>query len=164
MVTVTTLSGESAAQLNRRFAQGSLPIWDALNGNCDGQFLAWNDELSWPAWLALRIARAVLFDWRGWAGKRFVLSWRDAHNARGWNRFPLQGADEDLCYPFAICRAQAFCDQKPALRLDYTRYPNIMRRIQDDLRQIDEKLWLGKMWLRWRGRYVFVGFFALSKA
>ncbi|HXH12332.1 MAG TPA: hypothetical protein VNP04_21510 [Alphaproteobacteria bacterium] len=157
------LQHESAAALDVRFASGTMPVLDDLQGHCRGCFLAWNDELSWPVWLMLRVLRAMLFDWRGWWGKDFVTPLAYTEPGRGWNLFPARGANDDWRYPFATYLATAFCDGRAALRLNYGAYRSLMSWVRDDLRQIDERLWLGKMWVVWRQWRLFVGFFALWK-
>lgn len=92
-------------------------------------------------------ARSILFPW---AGKRF--SARAAGEGEGINRIRLLG--EQDWFPFKTRLEPSRIDGKPAILLDYDTPENpwFIRRIRDELREVESGLFIGPAMWRQKGR------------
>jgi hypothetical protein len=138
------------AELASRYATGTVPrSLVALDGPLVGRMLA----VRWTR------AMAPLLRWWAsssrfvWAGK----TWRalDDQSGTGINRIQLAGllGQQDL-FPFATRFGPSLVDGAPAVILDYSspKNPPYIRRIHDEVRQVEPGLFLGPaMWKRGTG-------------
>lgn len=103
-------------------------------------------------------ARTGTFPWRG---KTFVP--RSTEKGEGINRVV---SDRLALFRFTTRIAPSRHDGAPVLELDYDHRgnPGFIRRIEDEVRTIAPRLWLGQAWLRTSGKKHFVLWFALTSA
>jgi hypothetical protein len=163
------------AELDRMFVSGSAP--DAPpDGFLPGRLLA---TTTWGPWdsVVARLARA----WMPWEGKRF-----DASAATGLNRFtvlpgvrtgfrilwpgfrPVLDTGKRIeAFEFRTGVAEGAVDPGVKVcKIDYDFEANprlLIRRILDELVQVDDGVFLGKVLLRARGSFRPVGFFMLER-
>ena len=165
---------EAWSALNTIFREGCLP-YQALDGNYAGQLLALNIV---PV---VTQAISLLFKvWLPWKGKMF-----DPDRASGLNiftrkayplgrvLFPLyrdynfDNPSTMRAFPFRTCAGTGMMDPElQVLKIDYDNPANprfSVRRVLDELVQIDDNYYLGKAHVHWIwGRWQTVAFFALE--
>jgi hypothetical protein len=164
---------KAIAKLERMFQEGTVPdpmpagflrgrlIATTTNGFLDG------------------VGAFVAARWMPWQGKTF-----DPVSMTGFNRFrpdarvplrvvwpsyePIRADGEGVeAFPFRNRVEPGAIDQDlKVLKIDYDfeanpRFP--IRRILDELVQVDDGLYLGKVLLRWRGSFRRIGFFSLER-
>jgi hypothetical protein len=161
-------------ELDRLFRAGTVP--DPLpDGFLSGRLVGTS---TWGPWdgVVQRLARA----WMPWRGKSF-----EAQSSTGLNRFAVlpgvrvgfrilwptyrpitDGPDRIEAFAFRNRLGEGAVD--PGLnvfKIDYNFESNpgfVIRRILDELVQIDEGLYLGKILMRLGGRFRPIGFFMLE--
>ncbi len=138
------------------YEHATLPALAAIRGDLRGRMLAvpgLPDRITrWPrAW-----ARTSTFPWRG---KSF--SPRSEDGGDGINRV---ASDRLRLFRFTTFAGPSRHDGAPAIQLDYDHRgnPGLIRRIEDEIREIAPGLYLGQAWLRLRGKKHFVLWFALE--
>jgi len=160
------------AALDEMFREGTVPD-PAPAGFLRGRLIA---TTTWGPLDA--VGRGVARRWMPWQGKSF-----DPVAMSGVNRFtpdvrspmralwpsyrPLQADDEMVeAFPFLNrVEAGALDPDLKVLKIDYDFEANpsfIIRQILDELVQVDEGLYLGKVLFRWRGSLRRLGFFSLE--
>ena len=153
------LAAMSSGELMQLYVSGSAPSVGDLDGELRGRMLA----APWAGrWVASRLR--TFAGWHGfpWRGKTFRSTGADRGEGinrifsdtkpRRWFRF------ETYVGP---SRAGAF----DALQLDYDNpgNPALIRAVKDEVRQVNEGLFLGLAYLVTRGRYRLVVYFGLSR-
>jgi hypothetical protein len=124
------------------------------------------------------LARRVADMWMPWLGKSFDPATQTGVNvlipsARGpmkafWPSYVPERETEDRieAFPFKTRIAPGEVDPEvQVLKIDYNSDPNpnfMIRRILDELVQVDEKLYLGKILFRRQGSWLPIGFFSLE--
>jgi hypothetical protein len=168
-----TARAEAIADLDEMFGSGSAP--DPLpEGMLEGSLVTtsvWGPLDS----LARRIAKV----WMPWLGKSFDPVSMSGVNvltksARGPMRVLWPGyvperelADRIEAFPFRVRIAPGEVDPDlDVLKIDYDFGANpdlLIRRILDELVQVDDGLYLGKILFRRRGSWLPIGFFTLER-
>ncbi len=160
-------------ELDTMFRAGSTP--DPLpDGMLRGRLVTTSIWAPWDAF-NLRVARR----WMPWLGKSFDASAMGGVNvlhksARGplralWPSYePEREVDDRLeAFPFRTRVAPGEVDPAvDVLKIDYDFDANpqfIIRRILDELVDIDDGLYLGRVLFRTRDRFVPIGFFSLAR-
>ncbi len=160
--------------LDRMFRNGSLPD-PPLEGQYQGRLLALTiAPVLTP--LAERLAAA----WMPWQGKTFHGSTASGANVFTRDALPLahvfwptyrryraDGPRTYQAFAFRTYPGPGLLDpDRPVLKIDYDLPENpslSVRRVLDELVQIDDQLYLGKAHLRWWwGRWQTVAFFSLT--
>ena len=163
------------AALNEIFREGSPPNLP-LNGGYTGELVALNVATGLNQFIEMITSR-----WMPWKGKIF-----DAAHASGDNIFtrdslflahiwwPLysgykeESAERYRAFTFRTHLAPGLTDpDRQVLKLDYNLEGNpsfTVRRVLDELVQIEPALYLGKAHLRWWwGKWQMVAYFSLAK-
>ena len=166
---------KALAELDRMFVSGAAPD-PAPEGFLTGRLLATSTWGPWDSVVA-RLARA----WMPWQGKSF-----DQEAGTGLNRFAVlpgvragfrilwpryrpvsDTGDRIEAFEFRTGLGEGAAD--PGLKVfkidyDFEANPGLLiRRILDELVQIDDGVYLGKVLLRVRGTFRPVGFFMLER-
>jgi hypothetical protein len=148
-----------ARELGELYAQGRVPeSVSALDGHPRGRLLAARRLDRGPAFAALRaFARLANFPWEG---KSFTS--RGATEGRGVNRVVLGGRHG--LFPFETRVEASGVDGRPAVVLDYDLpdNPRFIRAIHDEIRLIEEGLYLGPAMWKTRSGLVLALWFALD--
>jgi len=163
----------AVASLERVFREGSAPD-PTPEGFLPGRLVAtttWGPLDAFGRWMAAR--------WMPWLGKSF-----DPSSLTGVNRFspdvriPMRmlwpsyqaiRADDEVIEAFTFrnrIESGVVDSDVKVLKIDYDFEPNpalLIRRILDELVQVDEGLYLGKVLLRWRGSFRTLGYFTLEE-
>ena len=147
----------SVDQLDPKFRQGAVPRFNEIEGSTAGDWLAKRAK----HWWAQAFIKLVLDSrWGRWSGKGYSTTFDDAARGRGinlfYNRiFPVR-------YRFKTYVTEAQMDGEPCLRMEYP-FGSIMWGLIDDIRRIDEGVFLGQMHFRfpWRRQRIDLGYFVL---
>ena len=167
--------GQGLAALNMLFRNGSPPE-PALNGPYRGELIA----LDLAPGLT-QLFQSITAAWMPWLGKTFNASEQRGDNiftrdsyllARLFNPF-YRGFITDQpgtyrCFAFRTYMARGLMDtDRTVLKIDYDLKDNpalTVRRILDELVQIDDNLYLGKAHVRWWwGNWQTVAYFTLRR-
>ena len=165
---------KAISELERMFRDGSVP--DPLpEGALRGRLIATTTGRFMDA-----VASWVAARWMPWQGKSF-----DPVSMTGFNRFsadvriPLRltwpsytpiRADAVVVEAFSFrnrIEPGAIDPDVKVLKIDYDFEANpslLIRRILDELVQVDDGLYLGKVLVRWRGSFRRAGFFSLERS
>jgi hypothetical protein len=161
-LTLDALAAMSAAELERRYRAAPAPTGvHALDGAPVGRMLAVRGlDAGVVARGLRRLAASEAFVW---GGKSFA-SADDKHGA-GINRLRVPGllGRQDL-FPFHTALGASALDGEPTIILDYDlpQNPPWIRRIHDEVREVEAGLFLGPaMWKR-RGATALLLWFALD--
>ncbi len=136
---LSTLKDRSFADLEQMYRSAKIPeSLSPLKGHPRGRMLATRYFASGPVANALRnFAFASSFPWEG---KSFTSS---AKSGTGVNRVRLGG--RHALFPFITKIAPSLVDDKPCVVLDYdlADNPSLIRMIHDEVREVDDGLYLG---------------------
>jgi hypothetical protein len=156
---LTTLAQQGGAELGRLYAAGRVaPTLAALDGHPRGRMLAIRHLESGPLGRALRaFSGAGAFPW---GGKSFHAL--GTAEGEGINRVHLGGRHQ--LFPFRTRIDASVVDGAPAVILDYDRAdnPGFIRAIHDEVRLVDDGLWLGPAMWKTAAKPVHVLWFALD--
>lgn len=152
------LLDEEHAALVPRYESAGVPAIEDLRGPLRGRMLA---VPMLPAAVASQVRRFAGSDTFPWRGKTFTP--RDAHAGEGMNRV---FSDALELFRFETSIGPSRHDGAPAFQLDYDlpENPGLIRRIEDEVRELEPGLWLGQAWLRSGAKLDFVLWFALADA
>ena len=145
-IDLNTLLGMSASELKYTYLKAKrAESLRGLDGELEGHLLTLVGPLSRGS--ARRLTRRIATSQRfPWLGKTFQ-SWAEDRGS-GINRVRLLG--ERLWFHFETRLGTSVIDGDPCVLLDYshTANPWPVRQVQDELRQVGPKLWLGSATLR----------------
>lgn len=145
--------------LHLLFSGGSLPVFEEIKGETAGGFLAWNNANP----RLMKFSAKILFNsFIGrWTGKKFLSPFDANNRGIGINLFRSRILSNR--FPFDTYVKNARSDQKPCLALDYSPYPSLMSGLIDDVRKIDDGVFLGQMHYKfpWKKELWFLGYFVL---
>ena len=137
------------------YAAGVVPSMPSLDGDLRGRML----HVAQPSWL-----RTLGGAWAGkdsfpWRGKSFS-HWSDT-TGEGMNRV---GSDRVLLFRFRTSVIPSRHDGAPCVNLDYDLpgNPFVIRAIEDEVREIQDGLFLGQAYLRVGLKKHFVLWFGLT--
>jgi hypothetical protein len=156
---ITKLKQDTYDNLNRLFKEGKAPSFDEIEGETASGMLAWNPQAPW--WgkpLAL-----ICFDnpLSRWIGKTFSTPFGEGKTGEGINLF--QNRIKPRRFPFLTRIEKAISDQNPCLTVDYNRFPGTVFSTRDELRRIDDGVFLGQAFskLPWDKKRWFLKYFVL---
>lgn len=153
MLTLDDLVTKDKAELDQLFREGDTPDEDALEGETRGRVLAGRGPLRLGA-----VRQAVNGPLLPWKGKTFA-------RTSGKNRFEF-GPIERQEFEFDTkVQESLLSDDNDVLTLDYDQPANPpgIRQIRDDLKELEEGLYLGTANLDVGDDYEFILYFALEK-
>ena len=153
---VDDLIRSSRRQLDQIYLAAQTPTMQEMNGVMQGNVLAG----LWP--LDNQDVRNFLNgEWLMWRGKAFETI--DADEGRGINRFKV-GPFRFLRYNFETKISPPTVGVSDVFELDYDLAVNpwYLRLIRDDLRKIDDGLFLGTANVKLFGKHRFLVYFALE--
>lgn len=145
------------AELVRMYEGATLPALASISGDLRGRMLAVPALPDRVTALPRAWARGATFPWRG---KSFVPGGAD--RGEGINRVV---SDRLKLFRFETFVGPSRHDGRPAIQLDYDHRgnPGLIRRVEDEIREVRPGLFLGQAWLRLRGKKHFVLWFALEQ-
>ena len=151
--------GYSFGDLHPLFKEGKTPLFEEIEGDTVGSFLALNPKTE----LWRKLALKIFFDnpLARWKGKRFITLFDEDKRGRGinlfWNRILPQR------FPIETYISKSLFDQNPCLSIAYPRFPSSMFGLIDQLRRIDNGIFLGQGHhkLPWGKEYSLQGYFVL---
>ena len=161
-LTLHDLAGMTYAELEAMYRAAAAPAsLRAADGKLVGRMLAMRhaDRGLRGRWLR-RLALSPSFIWEG-----KTLAAHADHAGGGYNRICLEGVlGRQHIFPFDSYLAPSQFDHKPTIVIDYDRPSNpwFMRRIRDELRELEPGLFLGLDMWKTKQRAVGLVWFALD--
>ncbi len=154
------LLARPANELQRIYCDARVPRLVDVAGDLRGRMLAWPAFDARPAVAdAVRaFAGSRVFPWRGKSFRPF-----DEDRGEGINRVI---SDRLRLFRFDTSIAKSRAGDFDALQLDYDLdgNPGIIRRIKDEMREVEPGLWLGQAYFSTKKRDVLVLYFGLANA
>jgi len=153
------LGGYSFDALGPLFKEGKTPFFEEIEGNTAGSFLAWNPKAS--RWMKLLTGIAFDNSFARWTGKRFITPFDEEKKGKGVNLY--QNRILPCRYQFNTCFQKALLDDNSCLALHYARFPSPMSGTLDELRRIEEGVFLGQAHHKFPGgkEHSFLVYFVL---
>lgn len=154
------LLARPAYELDRLYRDARTPRLLDVAGALRGRMLAWPILDAHPiVGAAIRaFAGSSAFPWRGKSFEPF-----DDERGEGKNRVI---SDRLRLFRFDTCIAKSRAGDFDALQLDYDLdgNPGVIRRIKDEMREIEPGLWLGQAYFQTKRRDWLWLYFGLAKA
>jgi len=145
--------------LHPLFMEGKTPFFEEIDGDTAGSFLAWNPKTHW--WM--KVLARIGFDnpFARWTGMRFITPFVEERRGKGTNLY--QNRILPYRFSFDTCIKKSLFDQQPCLALDYAPFPSPMFGTLDELRRIDDGVFLGQGYHKfpWQKEHSFLGYFVL---
>lgn len=158
IATLDHLLALPARELRRLYETARVPKLGDVRGDLRGRMLAWPSLDAHPAVAgALRaVAGAGAFPWRG---KSFAP--KDDDRGEGINRVI---SDRFRLFRFETFIAKSRAGDFDALQLDYDlpENPFVIRRIKDEIRELERGVWLGQAYFATKRRDVLWLYFGLA--
>jgi hypothetical protein len=156
---LSKLKQETYDGLDRLFKEGRAPSFDETEGETASGMMAWNPRAPW--WgkpLAIICFNNPL---SRWTGKMFTAPFSEEKTGKGINLF--QNRIKPRRFPFLTRIEKAISDQNPCLAVDYDRFPGKWLSTRDELRTIDDGVFLGRAYskLPWDKERRFLTYFVL---
>jgi hypothetical protein len=162
---VKKLQRDTFDELNRKYKEGKAPSFDEIGGETASGMLAWNPQAPWWG----KPLAMICFDnpLSRWTGKMFTTPFSEEKTGEGFNLF--KNRIKPHRFPFLTRIEKAIADQNPCLTVNYNRFPGTMFSTRDELRKIDDGVFLGQAYskLPWDKERLFLTYFvlcALSKS
>ena len=156
---INKLKQNSFDDLNKLFGEGGTPSFDEIEGETTSGMLAWNPQAHWWS----KPLAIICFDnpLSRWTGKMFTEPFGEGRTGGGINKF--NNKIKPCRFPYATCIENGMMDGNPCLRLDYTHFPGTMFSTRDELRKIDDGVFLGQAYskLPWDKERWFLRYFVL---
>jgi hypothetical protein len=154
------LLARPASELDRVYREARTPRLLDVAGNLRGRMLAWPvlEEKPGIAGAIRAFAGSRAFPWRGKSFRPF-----DEDRGEGINRVI---SDRLKLFRFDTSIARSRAGDFDALQLDYDLdgNPGIIRRIKDEMREIEPGLWLGQAYFATKKRDWLWLYFGLARA
>jgi hypothetical protein len=145
---------------NLLYKQGEIVEFGSIAGDTCGSLFESNTRSPWiKRYVAkLYFGNNLLFRWQG---KRFISPFDEKHTGKGINSY--KNRIMPLRFPFKTSIEKALFDGKFCLVLDYHPFPSPTFGTRDDLRMIEDGVFLGQGYHRfpWEKQYSFIGYFVL---
>src|SRR5574341_385588 len=156
---IDKLGKYSFDDLHTLFKEGKIPSFEEIEGETAGSFLAWNPQNPW--WIGLFIKILFNSPFARWKGKELITPFEKEQRGKGVNLF--QNRILPHRFRFDTYIKQAYLDQNLCLALDYRPYPSLMAGLVDDVRRIEEGVFLGQMHYKfpWKKEFLVLGYFVL---
>lgn len=149
----------SFEDLHPLFKVGKTPLFKEIEGDTVGSFLALNPKTG----LWRKLALKVFFDspLARWKGKRFITPFDEEKRGKGVNLFRNRILPQR--FPIDTYISKSLFDENPCLFVIYPRFPSRMFGLVDQLRRIDNGVFLGQGHhkLPWRKEHSLQGYFIL---
>jgi len=146
-------------ELHPLFKEGKTPLFEEIEGDTVGSFLALNPKTGLWRKLGLRI----FFDnpVARWKGKRFITRFDEQKRGKGINLFRNRIVPQR--FPIELYVSKSLFDQNPCLSIAYPRFPSRLFGLIDELRRIDNGVFLGQGHHKppWGKEYSLQGYFVL---
>ena len=156
---IARLREYSFDDLHPLFKEGKTPLFKEIEGDTAGSFLALNPKTGLWRKLGLRI----FFDnpVARWEGKRFLTLFDEEKRGKGINLF--RNLIIPQRFPIETYISKSFFDQNPCLSIAYPRFPSRVFGLVDQLRKIDNGVFLGQGYHKppWGKEYSLQGYFVL---
>ena len=153
------LLARGARELERMYREARTPRIPEVAGDLRGRMLAWPSLDAHPAIAGVlrTFAGSFAFPWRGKSFRPF-----DEDRGEGINRVV---SDRLRLFRFDTSIARSRAGDFDALQLDYDvdGNPGVIRRIKDEIREIEPGVWLGQAYLVTPRRAVLWLYFGLAK-
>ena len=145
--------------LHPLFEEGKTPLFKEIEGDTAGSFLALNPKTG----LWRKLALKIFFDnpLARWKGKRFVTLFNGEKRGKGINLFRNRILPQRFLIDTYVNKS--LFDQNPCLSITYPHFPSRMFGLVDQLRRIDNGVFLGQGHhkLPWGKEYSLQGYFVL---
>lgn len=154
--TVAKLIVSKRKELDRIFLDGKTPTMAEMAGLVDGRV---GSVLLLPDFAILK--RFINLGWFPWRGKRFEEV--TPTESKGINRFRI-GPIKFLRFHCETFISPPLVGTNEVYRLNYDLpgNPGIIRRVRDDIKKVDEGVFLGSANILWRGTHHFAAYFILQ--
>jgi hypothetical protein len=156
---ITRLKQDTYDNLNRLFKEGKVPSFEEIEGETASGMLAWNPRAPWWG----KPLAMICFDnpLSRWTGKTFVTPFSEGKTGDGFNLF--QNRIKPRRFPFLTRIEKAISDQNPCLTVNYNRFPGTLFSTRDELRMIDDGVFLGQAYskLPWDKKRWLLRYFVL---
>lgn len=126
------------------FREGKTPTFDEIEGYTLLSLLAWNPKGAWWSKASWAMIGDNLF--ARWQGKRFITPFADKKKGEGTNVFRNRLFPRR--YPMDTSIEKSQFDQKPCLIITYPHFPSSLYGLRDELRKIDDGVFLGQGYSR----------------
>lgn len=158
-IIIAKLKKYSFYDLDLLFKKGSVPLFEEVEGDTVGSFLAWNPKNS--RWIQFFVKILFNSPFARWTGKKFFAPFSKEKRGKGINLF--QNKIMPRRFRFDTYIKKAYIDQNLCLALDYRSYPSLMFGLVDDVRKIEDGVFLGQMHYKfpWKMESRFLGYFVL---
>lgn len=158
-IIIDRLKKHSFEDLLALFKEGKAPLSEEIEGETAGSFLAWNPQNS----LLIKFFTKILFNspFGRWTGKEFSAPFDGGKRGKGVNLFQSRILSQRFRFDTYIKKARS--DSNSCLALDYRLYPSLMSGLVDDLRKIEDGVFLGQMYYKFsmKKELRFLGYFVL---
>jgi len=145
--------------LHPLFKEGKTPLFKEIEGDTTGAFLAWNPKTSW----LMKFLTMIGFDnpFARWLGKRFITTFNGERTGKGVNLY--KNRILSCRFQFDTSIEKALLDTNSCLVLDYAAFPSPMFGTRDELRKIEDGIFLGQGHHKfpWEKEYSFLVYFVL---
>ena len=145
-------------KLDALFKEGEVPVFSEIAERTAGGWLARSPQDYWWANAFIKIFLAS--PWARWAGKGFFTFFDQKQEGKGANLF--HNRIGEIRYPYKTYIKKAEVDENLCLTLEYP-FGSIMYGLIDDLRKIEQGVFLGQMYYRfpWQKNRSYIGYFLL---
>jgi len=156
---IDTLGKYSFDDFHPLFKEGKVPLFEEIEGITFGSFLVLNPKTEWWRKFGLKI----FFDnpLAHWTGKQFSTPFNEEKKGKGVNLFHNRFLSQR--FPIHTHINKSLFDQNLCLTVSYPRFPSRMFGLIDELRKIDEGVFLGQGHHKplWGKEYSLQGYFVL---
>ena len=149
----------SFEDFHKLFTEGKAPSFDEIEGDTLGSFLALSPKAGWLRKAAL----ALVWDnpLARWTGKRFITPFAADKKGQGINLFRNRILPRRFRIDTSI--ENSLFDRNPCLAVLYPHFPSSTFGLRDELRRIDDGVFLGQGHHKLPGgkQYSLQGYFVL---
>lgn len=158
---IKRLKESDIKELDSLFSNGGVPLFEEIKGETAGGFLAWNPK----NYSLLQFFVKTLFDspFGRWTGKEFSAPFGEGKTGKGKGVNLFKNRLLPNRFKFDVYIKNAYGDQKSCLTLDYRSHFSLMSGLVDDVRKIEDGVFLGQMYYKflWKKEPQFLGYFVL---
>ncbi len=156
---VSRLKQGAYDDLNRLFKEGRAPSFEEIEGETASGMLAWEPQAPWWG----KLLAMICFDnpLSRWTGKLFITPYSEGKTGEGLNLF--RNRIKPHRFPFLTRIEKSISDQDPCLAVNYNRFPGKALSTRDELRRIDDGVFLGRAYSKmpWDKERRFLTYFVL---
>lgn len=156
---IARLRKYSFDDLHLLFKEGKVPLFKEIEGKTAGSFLALNPKTG----LWKKLGLKIFFEnpLACWTGKKFITPFSEEERGKGINLFQNRILPER--FPIDTYVNKSLFDQNLCLTVTYPFFPSRMFGLIDELRRIDDGVFLGQGHHKspWGKEYSLQGYFVL---